>query len=230
MKKITSQFANSIAWIQAFAGMTNGGWDRHRRIGGDGTELATGGFDDGETENDDSDSAVSAAGMFPHSIPKHRSAPSPHGGEGWGEGGAMDTECDAKSYLQYDLHLSSLHDLESALPDSLHVREIASGAHHRPWRNFRHAGCHQVQRLGARRGIKSQRCKDQLALAAEIYNQPNSVRASVTKAAVQHRSAVVARHAHIWLSLPLSPHPALLRRSTLSRKGRGKGNRHAQTH
>jgi hypothetical protein len=164
--------------------------------------------------------------MLPHSIPKHRSAPSPRRGEG----SVMDVECDARSLLKHDLHLSSLHDLENELPDSLHVPNIVSDVHRRSWLPLRRAAHHQVQRSGARRGIKNQRYNDPLELAAEIYNQPNSAHASVTKAAFQRRSDVVARPAHIWLNLPLSPHPALLRRSTLSRKGRGEGNRYAQTH
>jgi hypothetical protein len=173
---------------------------------------------------------VSAANIFPHCNPTHRTAPSPRRGEGWGEGAAMDVEYDAISPLKHDQHLSSPRDLENELPDSLHVPDVASGAHRRSWRHLRHVARHQVQRSGAPRGIKNQRYNDPLELAAEIYNQPNSARASVTKAAVQHRSAVVAGHAHIWLSLPLSPHPALLRRSTLSRKGRGEGIYYAQTH
>jgi hypothetical protein len=173
---------------------------------------------------------VRIVSIIPRFIPPHRSAPSPRRGEGWGEGGAMDVECDARSPLKHDLHLSSPHGLENELPDSLHVPDSASDVHRRSWRHLRHAVRHQVQRSAARRGTKNQRYNDQLELAAEIYSRPNSARASVTKAAVQRRSDVVARPAHIWLNLPLSPHPALLRRSTLSRKGRGEGNRYAQTH
>jgi hypothetical protein len=168
--------------------------------------------------------------MFPHYNPKHRSAPSPHGGEGWGEGGAMDVEYDARSPLKHDLYLSSPQNLKSELPHSLHVPDIAFDAHRRSWPHLRRAARHQVQRSGARRGIKNQRYNDQRELAAEIYSRPNSARADVTKAAFQRRSDGVARPAHIWLNLPLSPHPALLRRSTLSRKARGEGNYHAQTH
>jgi hypothetical protein len=230
ISKTLPEFAN---WIPAFAGMTNGGCgggNRRRRVGGDVAVISFSGRDSGEIASDDSNGAMSAANIFPHNHHTHRSAPSPRRGEGWGEGAATDVEYDARSLLKHDLHLSLPRDLENELPDSLHVPDVASGAHHRPWRHLRHAARHQVQRLDVLHGTKSQRYNDQLELAAEIYSQPNSVRTDVTKAVVQHQSAVVARPAHIWLSLPLSPHPALLRRSTLSRKGRGEGNYHAQTH
>jgi hypothetical protein len=85
ISKTLPEFAN---WIPAFAGMTNGGCGggNRRRVGGDVAVISFSGRDSGEIASDDSNGAMSAANIFPHYNPTHRSAPSHRRGEGWGEG------------------------------------------------------------------------------------------------------------------------------------------------